>query len=181
MELSSIISIAIALSFDSFAVAATTGFLIKKIKISQILKIAVFFAVFQGAFPFFGWLIGEGIQKLFADYHYFSAAIFIAIGIKLVYQGFKRNPIKTPINPLNIIVLIGLSVATSVDAFIVGIGFSFVNFEILFFMAIIVIVTFIFSIVGVYIGNKTQKLIKMRFDIIGGIILIIFGLRILFF
>ncbi len=180
MEITAIISIAIALSFDSFAVAATCGFIIKNIKISQILKIAVFFAVFQGAFPFFGWLIGEGIQKIFADYYFLSAAIFIAIGIKLVYQGFSANPIKKPINPLNTMVLIGLSIATSIDAFIVGIGLSFVNFKIVISMAIIAIVTFIFSITGAYIGNKTQKLIKMRFDIIGGIILIIFGLRILF-
>lgn len=180
MEILAIISIAIALSFDSFAVAATCGFLIKDIKISQILKIAVFFAVFQGGLPFLGWLIGEGIQKFYADYHYFSAAIFIAIGIKLVYQGFRANPIKNPINPLNTLVLIGLSIATSIDAFITGIGFSFVDFKIILSMVIIALVTFIFSIIGAYIGNKAHKLIKMRFDIIGGIILIIFGLHLLF-
>ncbi len=180
MEIIAIISIAIALSFDSFAVAATCGFILPNIKTKQILKIAVFFAVFQGAFPLLGWLIGEEIQKFYADYHYFSAAIFIAIGVKLVYTGFSANPIKKPIDPTNTLVLIGLSVATSIDAFLAGIGFSFVDFKIVLSMVIIALVTFIFSIIGAYIGNKTHKLIKMRFDIIGGIILILFGLRILF-
>ena len=180
MEIIAIISIAIALSFDSFAVSATCGFILPNIKAKQILKIAFFFAVFQGVFPLLGWLIGEGIQKFYADYHYFSAAIFIAIGVKLVYSGFSANPVKKPINPTNTIVLIGLSIATSVDAFLTGIGFSFVDFKIILSMVIIALVTFILSIIGAYIGNKAHKLIKIRFDIIGGIILIIFGVIIMF-
>ena len=98
----------------------------------------------------------------------------------MIYESFKRESINSKINPLNYYVLLMLSIATSIDALIVGISFSFLNIYILTPIFAIGVVAFLMSFIGVFIGNKSNHYLEKKIEILGGIILIGIGLKILF-
>ncbi len=179
MEILTIFLIAIGLCFDSFAVSVSTGLIIKDIKISQTLKVATFLGFFQALMPFLGWLVGKKLKEYIANFdHWIAFALLLIIGGKMIFESMKNEEEKT-FNPLKIIVLIGISIATSIDAFVVGITFGLLNISILLAVLIIGFVTFSVGILGIYIGRKTGNRFGNKMEIFGGIVLILIGIKIL--
>ncbi len=177
----SILFIAIGLSADCFAVSLSSGISLKSISRFQILRIATAFGLFQALMPVLGWLAGQTIVDLIADYDHWIAFILLAIiGGKMIWESFRseaeRNN-KTDITSW--FMLLTLSIATSIDALAVGLSFAFLEVNIVTAVIIIGLVSFLVTIIGLLLSKKVGKLFGKRAEIIGGIILIGIGLRIL--
>ncbi len=150
MDIFSTILIAIGLAMDAFAVSISGGICIKRLKSYHALKIALFFGAFQAIMPALGWLAGLAFRSFLAQIDHWIAFIFLSlIGGKMIYESLQEHEDKKMLNPLKFHVLLVLSVATSIDALAVGITFAFLKITIITPIAIIGIITFSLSFVGV--------------------------------
>jgi manganese efflux pump family protein len=180
MDILSMILIGLGLALDAFAVSITCGITLKKCKISQAFRIALFFGGFQAIMPIIGWAAGFSFREYITSYsHWIAFLILLFVGGKMIYESFIFKKECDRSNPTNLLVLLGLAIATSLDALAVGLSFSILNITITEPVIIIGIITFILSFTGVYLGEKFGTLFGNRIDIIGGIILIGIGLKIL--
>jgi len=180
MELISTLLLALVLSVDSFAASVCSGLAIKKIHFFQAVKIAFFLAVFQGGMPIIGWFTGWELKYLIKEFDHWIAFILLAgMGSRMIYESITAKEKDCSFNPLKLIVLIGISVATSIDALVVGLSLAFIDIVIWFPAIIICIVTFIVSMLGMLLGKKIGSKMSKQFEIFGGIVLILIGLRIL--
>jgi manganese efflux pump family protein len=177
MDFISIIFLAIALSMDAFSVSITRG-LTLKCNIKHALIIALFFGGFQALMPVLGWLSGIKLQYLVSTFAPWIAFILLAIiGVRMIYEALSAD--EDVCNVFSFKELLILSIATSIDAFAVGVTFAFLNTSILIPVIIIGLVTFALSFIGVYIGKNIGHLFENKIEIIGGLILIIIGFKIL--
>lgn len=180
MSLTTIIFVAIGLAMDAFAVSVASGFAIKNLKLSNALKIAVSFGLFQAFMPIIGWLAGLSLRDFLSGIdHWVAFGLLSLIGLRMIYESMKLEPRKKEINPLNTYVLLILSIATSIDALAVGLSFAFLMIVIVTPVIIIGIVTFLLSLIGVIIGNRLGHFFEKKIEIVGGLILIGIGLKIL--
>lgn len=180
MELLTIILIAISLSFDTFAVSVSSGLILKKIDFFNATKIAITLAVFQAAMPVIGWLAGSGIKSYAESYdHWIAFGILALLGGKMIYESFKNDPEDRSFNPLDIKVMIGMAIATSIDALIVGFSFALLDYKILISVGIIGSVTYVVAMLGMLFGKKIGVRMGRRMEILGGLMLMLIGLKIL--
>jgi len=179
MDIVSIILISIGLSMDSFAVSVTNGLTIRDLNVKRIITISFSLAIFQALMPLIGWFAGIGIVKYIKEFDHWIAFLLLSfIGAKMIYEGLKKNDIEKD-TELKILVLIGQSFATSIDAFAVGISFAFLNLSIITPVLIIWLITFIVSIIGLQLGKYFGKRIRRSAEIFGGIVLLGIGFKIL--
>lgn len=180
MDSITIVIIAFGLAMDAFAVSVTSGLTIKNLKINHAFTIAAFFGLFQAFMPLAGWLAGLTVRGLISEIdHWLAFGLLSFIGCKMIYESFKLDPNREKANPMNVYVLLILSVATSIDALAVGITFAFLNISILTPIIIIGMVTFVLSLIGVFIGERFGHFFEKKIEILGGIILIGIGIKIL--
>jgi manganese efflux pump family protein len=179
MEYLSIFIIAVGLSFDSFAVSISSGLLKRDISFLNAARIGFSLAFFQSVMPVLGWLVGSGVKNLIVAYDHWVAFGFLsAIGIKMIYESLKPAK-ENNSDPLNIYYILGISIATSIDALFVGFSFACLDFPIFYSVIIIGVTTFIISMLGILFGKKTGARFGKKFEIIGGFILIFIGIKIL--
>jgi len=179
MDTISIILIAIALSMDSFAVSVINGLTITDLNVKRVLTISFFLSIFQAIMPLIGWFVGIGIRKYIEELDHWIAFLLLSyIGVKMIYEGLKKNDIVKD-SELKILTLIGQSFATSIDAFAVGISFALLNLSIVTPVLIIGIITFGFSLIGLQLGKYFGKRIGKSVEILGGILLVGIGFKIL--
>jgi putative Mn2+ efflux pump MntP len=180
MELLTIFLIAIGLSFDTFAVSVSSGLILRKIDFVNASKIAVTLAVFQAVMPVLGWLAGSGIKQYAENSdHWIAFGILALLGGKMIYESFTSDPENRSFNPLDIRVMISMAIATSIDALIVGFSFALLDYKILVSVGIIGIVTYIVAMLGMLFGKKIGARMGRRMEILGGVMLILIGLKIL--
>ncbi|MEI6855941.1 manganese efflux pump MntP family protein [Psychrilyobacter sp.] len=175
MNFTALFFISIGLAMDAFAVSLTEGISLKRLHIKSILRVALVFGIFQGFMPLLGWAIGGLFYDKIARFdHWIAFGLLVLIGIKMIIDAREfGNCEKTS----NIIVL---GIATSVDALAVGFFFSLLpGLNIYLSIAVIGVITFILSSVGVYLGNKVGQLLGAKAEYAGGIILIGMGVNIL--
>ncbi|RUT73281.1 manganese efflux pump MntP [Ancylomarina longa] len=180
MELISLLFLALGLSVDSFAASVCSGLAIKKIRFLQAVKIAFFLAIFQGGMPILGWFSGWQMKDLIKDFDHWIAFILLAgLGSKMIYESLTGKTQDCAFNPLKLSVLLGISIATSIDALIIGFSMAMVNILIWKPAIIITIITFIVSMLGMLMGKKIGAKTSKKFEVIGGVVLILIGFRIL--
>jgi manganese efflux pump family protein len=171
--------LAIGLSFDTFAVSVTCGLLRQELAFKHAVRIAVIFALFQAISPLIGWLLGSTISKAINQYdHWLAFGLLFILGVKMLIESQKEAEEKT-IDPMNIRTQVKLAIATSIDALIVGLSFAFINVKMVPALLIIGIVTFIIAMLGMLFGKKTRGLLGPKIEMLGGIILIVIGCKIL--
>ncbi len=179
MNLVIIFGTAFGLAMDAFAVSLSSGLQSGKIKVSNALKLALFFGIFQAGMPILGWAAGIHIADYIEKYdHWVAFLMLLVIGLKMIKESFEP-PTERPRNPFNTRLLFGLAIATSIDALAVGFSFAFVNIPLFPSVIIIGSVTFVLSILGVYLGKACGCLFGSRIEFLGGLILIIIGVKIL--
>jgi manganese efflux pump family protein len=179
-ELISIVLIAIGLSMDAFAVSITSGITIECLRIKHAARIAFFFGAFQALMPILGWLAGIGLKQYVERFdHWIAFGLLVFIGSKMIYEAVWIREVEKKCNPLNFMILLGLAVATSIDALAVGVTFAFLKVPIITPAIIIGVITFTISFCGVFIGNKVGDRLGSKMEIIGGLILIGIGIKIL--
>lgn len=182
MDIITLLFVAVGLAMDAFSVAITSGIVLKKVKILNALKIGLFF----GGFQFLMLYIGEFLGSAFSSYitsidHWIAFVLLMLIGGKMAWDAFFEddNEEKNIINPLSLKTLTILAIATSIDALAVGVSFAAINVRIIFSAFVVGIVAFIFSFFGVYIGNRCGNLFGNKSEIVGGIVLMGIGIKIL--
>jgi len=175
-----IVLISISLAMDCFAVSIAGGATTYKPKISDALKIGASFGFFQAVMPLIGWSIGLSFRNLIENVdHWIAFSLLLIIGAKMLYEALKKGPENKKTNITRLPTLLILSVATSIDALVVGISISILNISIYLSILIIGLFAFIFSVSGYFVGHKIGKCSGKKVEIIGGIILIGMGIKIL--
>ena len=175
-----IIAIAVGLAMDAFAVSVVSGSVYRQLHIKHALRMAVFFGGFQALMPLIGSLAGLSAKDYIADYdHWVAFGILGAVGGKMIYEAFKIKSVEENFDPSNIIVLLALSVATSIDALAVGLTLSLITSSIAIAVTMIGLITFALSYLGVFIGKKFGHFFENKIEILGGLILIGLGVKIL--
>ena len=180
MDLVTIIVIAVGLAIDAFAVSIVSGSAYKQLNVRHALRIAVFFGGFQAFMPLIGFLAGLSVKEYIATYdHWVAFGLLSAVGGKMIYESFKIKSVKENFDPSNILVLLVLSIATSIDALAIGITLSLITSSIVTAVIIIGLVTFVLSYLGVCIGKKFGHFFENKIKAFGGLILVGIGLKIL--
>lgn len=178
--MTTILFIAFGLAMDALAVSITSGISIRRERFNQALKIALFFGSFQAFMPFIGWLTGLRLRDLISGVdHWIAFGLLALIGGKMIYESVRVKASEKEPKPLSLLLLLALSVATSIDALAVGVSFAFLEISIATPVLVIGTVTFLLSFVGVFAGNKVGHFFENKIEIIGGLILISIGIKIL--
>lgn len=180
MSLVELVLLAIGLSMDSLAVSVTSGAVIQKCKVYHIIKIGVIMGIFQAGMTVIGYLAGMEFQKyITAVDHWIAFILLLYLGGKMIYDSTQNKDEDCKNNPLCNKTLCGLAIATSIDALAIGISLAFLNTTIILAASTIGIVTFVISGFGVYFGSHFGHKFDLKLDLIGGLILIGIGTKIL--
>lgn len=174
----------VGLSMDAFAVSICKGLGMRKVNKKQALVIGLFFGGFQALMPFIGWILGSRFEQYITSIDHWIAFILLGfIGGKMMIEAVREwneeevvDVMDAPIDHKNMLVL---AVATSIDALTVGITFAFLGTPIVEAITIIGITTMVISIAGVVVGNFFGSRYKSKAEFIGGLILVLLGLKIL--
>jgi len=178
MTLFSLIILAIGLCMDSFAVSLTSGTLMQPVTLRRAGKFALILALFQGIMPVVGWLLGVGFRDIIEAYdHWIALALLLYLGGRMIYEA-TQNEEDECFDPCCTRTAMTMGLATSIDAMAVGISLSFLHVDMLEAAIVIGVTTFIFSLTGIYIGKQIGCYLKKSAEIVGGIILIIIGVKI---
>jgi putative Mn2+ efflux pump MntP len=181
MGLITIVIIAVGLAMDAFAVSVVSGSAYKQLKVKHALRIAIFFGCFQAFMPLIGFLAGLSVKEHIVNYdHWVAFGLLSAVGGKMIYESFKIGHAEKNFDPSNVLVLLILSVATSIDALAIGITLSLIVSSIAVAVIIIGLVTFALSYLGVLIGKRFGHFFENKIEALGGLVLIGIGLKILF-
>jgi manganese efflux pump family protein len=180
-EFFSIFLIALGLAADCFAVALGGSMSIRKLRYRQVLRTGVAFGLAQTLMPVIGWLVGRTIIDYVAGYdHWIAFALLAFIGGRMIWEAFhEKDERKEGADISRGWLLLTLAVATSIDALAVGLSFAFLEINILWASLLIGIVAFLITHLGFFIGRKAGVLLGKRARIIGGLILLAIGIRIL--
>lgn len=182
MGIIEIILIGVSLSMDAFAVAICSGLKMQKIEYKNSFLIALFFGGFQALMPVIGWGVGTAFASYVDKYdHYIAFALLAIIGGKMIWDVFKGGEEDEGLSgKINLRSLFIMAVATSIDALAVGVTFGMESdVKIVPSALIIGVTTFVISFGGVVIGNIFGAKWKDKAQIVGGIVLIMVGLKIL--
>ncbi|MFH1750219.1 MAG: manganese efflux pump MntP family protein [Candidatus Micrarchaeota archaeon] len=182
MDYPTVALIAVGLAMDGLAVSITAGATAKKKAdtfIKSALAAGVFFGGFQALMPILGWFAGQGAKEIVMNIDHWVAFLLLGfIGAKMLLSAKKGKNERVEL--LNLPTLTVLAIATSIDAFVVGITFAFLNFPIIQAAAIIGLITFILCFSGVVFGHSIKGKTTGRFaEAFGGLVLIAMGLKIL--
>lgn len=183
MGLIEIFLIGVGLSMDAFAVSVCKGLGMHRINYRHAFVIALFFGVFQALMPVIGWLLGSTFAAYVTAFDHWIAFVLLAfVGGKMLWDAFHdddEGEIEQDESRLDVKELFMLAIATSIDALAVGISFSFLDINIGVAVAIIGVTTFALSFVGVVFGNRFGTRFERPSQILGGVVLILIGLKIL--
>lgn len=173
-----ILLIAVGLSMDSLAVCISGGIFMKKFCIRKSLKMAFIMGGFQGGMTLLGWMLGVRFSAFIADFDHWIAFLLLSyLGGKMIYESFRQEC--SSLISLSDKTLLTLGIATSIDALAVGVSFAFLKTGIMFPAAIITVTTFILSLSGVCCGFHFGKIKGLNVGLLGGVILISIGIKIL--
>ena len=177
--------LAFALAMECVAVSIASGIIMKRVKWRPMLLMATLFGLFQAVNPVVGWVGTDYCHNLIANFDHWIAFLILAfLGGRMVIESFKKEE-KKNFNPESIKVIFTMAVATSIDAFAVGISFSCMGIkswgELLFPLVAIGTVSFLLSIVGLFFGIKFGERYaqRLRAELWGGLILIAIGVKVL--
>ena len=181
MDFSSLIVIAIGLSADCFAVALSSGISRQSLSLLQLLRLPLIFGVFQSFMALMGWLAGRTVVEFISDYdHWVAFGLLLVIGARMIWNSFhEHDEDKAKKNLASWLILITLAIATSIDSLAVGLSFAFLDVDIAVASLTMGLTAFVITLIGIFIGKKVGALIVERAETVGGVILIIIGLRIL--
>jgi putative Mn2+ efflux pump MntP len=181
MNFITILFIALGLAMDAFAVSVVTGSVYRELHIRHALRMALFFGGFQAVMPLVGSLAGLGLKSYISPYdHWIAFGLLAFVGGKMIYEAFEIKSAEKNLDPSNLMILLALSVATSIDALAVGVTLSLLTSSIAFAVFVIGLITFGLSYAGVSIGKRFGHFFESKIEIVGGLVLIAIGLKILF-
>ena len=178
MNLASVFLIAVGLSMDACAVSFAKGICLKKQIKSHAVRLSLAFGFFQGFMPLIGWWVGTHFENLITSVDHWIAFVLLSyLGGKMVYESFKEED--SHLITFSSRMLFTLGVATSIDALAVGVSMAFLKTGIWFPASVIAFTTFFLSFSGVICGFRFGKIKGLKVELLGGLILIVIGVKIL--
>jgi len=179
MSLYEIILIAVGLSMDAFAVSITLGLSVEKPKAREIIMPGVFFGGFQALMPIIGYFAGTYFAEKMQKFEHWVAFVLLGIiGGNMIRESLSKEEVKANEDSFQFLKLLVLAIATSIDALAVGVTFAFFKTNIFIAAIIIGSITFFISMAGVKIGNIFGAKYKSKAEFIGGVILVLLGIKI---
>ena len=179
MTIFELIVIAVGLSMDAFAVSICKGLSVRRLRPRHNIICGLDFGGFQALMPVLGWLLGRQFEALIKNVDHWIAFVLLAlIGANMIREAVKNEEenLNDSFSPKT---MLPLAVATSIDALAVGVTFAFLDVMIVPAVSIIGVTTFIFSAAGVKIGNVFGAKYKSKAELVGGIVLVAMGIKIL--
>jgi manganese efflux pump family protein len=181
MEFLTISLISIGLAMDALAVSLCIGTAGQIATRRGKIRLAAHFGIFQSGMTALGWVAGETIVSYVKGFdHWIAFALLGYVGVNLIRSGFDKNGKAFEQDPSTGKVLVMLSFATSIDAFAVGLSIAFLSVPIFLSVVMIGLVALLLSAVGLFAGIRLGKVFGKRMEIVGGLILIGIGIRVLF-
>lgn len=172
--------IAAGLSMDAFAVSVCKGLSVGKAKAGHCLTAGVYFGGFQALMPLIGYLLGEGLESFITRIDHWIAFVLLGlIGLGMIRESRQSAPQEELDASFSHRTMLPLAVATSIDALAVGVTFAFLQVSILPAVSLIGVVTFLFSAAGVKVGSVFGGRYKSRAELLGGVVLVLMGTKIL--
>ena len=175
--------LAVGLSMDAFAVAICKGLCMRKVTIKKAGIVGLYFGLFHAGMPIIGYILGSQFSdKISSIDHWIAFILLSLIGISMIKESLEKeekNECKTEVEELSFKNMSVLAVATSIDALAVGVTFAFLKVNIIPAVSFIGITTLVLSMIGVKIGNIFGVKYKSKAEMVGGIILILMGVKIL--
>ena len=170
--------LAVGLSMDAFAVSVCKGLSVKKLRPKHMLIAGLYFGGFQALMPLIGYFLGVQFHSLIQDFDHWIAFVLLSlIGANMIKE--SRESADELNDSFGVKAMLPLAVATSIDALAVGVTFAFLKVQIVLAVTCIGVTTFILSCIGVKLGNLFGAKYKSRAELLGGIVLILMGLKIL--
>ncbi len=186
MSFFNLISIAIGLSMDAFAVSICKGLCQRNMNWKKAIIVGFYFGLFQAIMPLIGYILGSQFAGFISSFsHWIAFFLLLFIGFHMIKESKElkqEEEIQCDIKgelELDFKNMIILAIATSIDALAVGISFALLKINIFYAISIIGFTTFIISMIGVFIGFKFGSKYKSKSEIIGGLILVLIGFKIL--
>lgn len=180
MNIIEIVMIGIGLSMDAFAVSVGKGLGMGRVRKNEAFWIALFFGGFQALMPVAGYLAGKQFAgNIMQIDHWIAFVLLVMIGFNMLKEGISGDDEEEDESSFSFRELLVLAVATSIDALAVGVTFSFLNVNLAEAVTVIGCITFAISLAGVVIGSIFGDKLKDKAEIMGGLILIVLGCKIL--
>lgn len=180
MEYITIILISIGLAMDAFAVSLGIGTADQIDSLRGKIRLAAHFGIFQSGMTALGWIVGGTVVSYIQGYDHWIAFLLLGyVGINLIRSGLGHEEKAFNNDPSTGHTLVILSIATSIDAFAVGLTIGLLNIPLLFSIISIGLVAFALSMVGLVAGCQLGKAFGKKMEIVGGSILLFIGLRVL--
>lgn len=180
MSTLTLIGIALGLAMDAFAVAIGAGLQLCQVTKRQTFRLAWHFGLFQAFMPILGWLAGLTLVDYIAPVdHWIAFGLLAFIGGKMIYEAFKQEEEADRCDPTKGWTLVMLSIATSIDALAVGLSLAILGVDIWYPALVIGVVAGVLTMLGLELGTRFGGLLGRRVEIVGGVILIGIGLKIL--
>ena len=182
MELWELFLIAVSLSADAFAVATCKGLCLSKVKPIHMITAGVYFGIAQALMPLIGYLLASTVAPKIADYSFYIAfALLLLIGGNMIREAIFENDececCETGASSMSFKEMFPMAIATSIDALAVGVTFALEDVEIFSSITLIGVTTFVLSAVGVGIGAFIGGKFRKASSIVGGVVLILMGLK----
>ncbi|MEM2079474.1 MAG: manganese efflux pump MntP family protein [Nitrososphaerota archaeon] len=176
MDIITAFIVAVGLAMDCFSVSIASG-MTESARISTAFKVGISFGSFQAFMPLLGWLLGKSLIDVVSAFdHWLASGLLSFVGCKMIYEFFQKECKSMTLNFRNLLML---SIATSIDAFSVGIVIGLLTTSIIMPILVFGFVTFVFSFLGILIGEELKHIFGRVTQIVGGIILILIGIEIL--
>ena len=177
MSLWELLILAVGLSMDAFAVSVCKGLSVKKLKAKHMLTVGAYFGGFQALMPLLGYILGIQFQSMIQQFDHWIALLLVLIGLSMIKE--SREEAENLNDSFSFKTMLPLAVATSIDALAVGVTFAFLQVKIVPAISFIGATTFILSAIGIRIGNIFGAKYKSKAELVGGIVLILMGVKIL--
>ena len=170
--------IAVGLSMDAFAVSICKGLSVRRLQFKYVLLAGLYFGGFQALMPALGYLLGVQFEHLIVSIdHWIAFVLLLIIGGKMVQE--SRAEEETLDDDFSVKAMLVLAIATSIDALAMGVTFAFLRVDIVAAVLFIGCITFLFSAAGIKIGHVFGSRYKSKAELVGGLILILMGCKIL--
>lgn len=170
--------IGIGLGMDAFAVSICKGLSMSKFHIKKALMVALWFGIFQALMPAFGYALGNTFASMLASFdHLLAFFILTWIGKNMIQEAKQKKSQRTVADSLSIHTMLPLAIATSIDAFTVGVTFAFLEVEWVVAISIIGIITFCMCFFGVIFGYRFGHHYEKEVQMLGGFLLLGLGIK----